>query len=96
MRVALQSRNRFVTATALDVAGALQDTGALPIVLALLDDPNPTLRKEAIRALQRITGSRQLVEADQWRDWAKTHKITPAELPPPPSAGPQVLRDGDE
>jgi HEAT repeat protein len=96
VRVALQSRNRFVTATALDVAGALQDTGALPIVLALLDDPNPTLRKEAIRALQRITGSRQLIEADQWREWAKTHSLAPVALPPPPNAGPQVLRDDAE
>lgn len=96
VRVALMSRNRFVTATALDVAGALQDTGAIPMALALLDDPNPTLRKEAIRALQRITGSRQLVEADQWRDWAKTHKLTPAELPEPPRPGPQVLEDGGE
>lgn len=96
VRVALASRNRFVTHTALDVAGSLQDTGALPIALALLDDPNPTIRKEAIRALQRITGSRQLIEADQWRDWAKTHNMTPAALPLPLNPGPQVLRDGDE
>lgn len=96
VRVALMSRNRFVTATALDVAGALQDTGALPIALALLDDPNPTIRKETIRALQRITGSRQLIEADQWLEWAKTHNITPAALPLPLNPGPQVLRDGDE
>lgn len=96
VRVALMSRNRFVTATALDVAGALQDTGAIPMALALLDDPNPTIRKEAIRALQRITGSRQLIEADQWRDWAKTHKLAPVELPPPPRPGPQVLEDGGE
>lgn len=93
VRVALISRNRFVTATALDVAGALQDTGALPIALALLDDPNPTIRKEAIRALQRISGSRQLIEPDQWRDWAKKHSITPAALPVPLNLGPQVIRD---
>lgn len=96
VRVALMSRNRFVTATALNVAGGLQDSGAIPMVLALLDDPNPTVRKESIRALQRITGSRQLDQADQWRDWAKTHNVTPIALPLPLNPGPQVLRDNDE
>jgi hypothetical protein len=92
VRVALHSRNRLVTATALDVAGSLQDTGAIPYALSLLDDPNPTLRKEAIRALQRITGSRQLDQADQWREWGNTHEVAPIPLPPAPLAGPQVLQ----
>lgn len=77
VRYALLSGNRFVNVTALDVAGLLQDNGAIPYALALLDDANPTVRKESLRALQRITGA-QLDTADAWRAWAETHGVKPA------------------
>lgn len=94
VRHGLSVRNRFVTVTALGVAGSLQDTGSIPYALTLLDDPNPTIRREAILALQRITGARQLDARDQWLDWAKTHKIVPAPVSEPLVPGPQVIDDG--
>lgn len=96
VRLALHSGNRFVTATALDVSGALQDTGAIGYILPLLDDPNPTLRRESLRALQRITGARQLEDAAAWHHWAKTHQIAPVPLPARLIPGPQVIVHPDE
>lgn len=69
VRAALTTGNRFVVATALDVAGRLQDNGAIPIILPILDDANPTLRRSAFSALSQITGATFDTSA-QWRDWA--------------------------
>jgi HEAT repeat protein len=96
VRQALHSGNRFVTATALDVAGSLQDTGAIGFIIPLLDDPNPTLRREAIRALQRITGARQLESADHWRDWATKHGVAIVPMAAARIPGPQVILHPDE
>ncbi len=91
VRQALHSGNRFVTATALDVSGSLQDTGAIGFIIPLLDDANPTIRREAIRALQRITGARQLESADHWREWATKHGVAIVPLSAPRIPGPQVI-----
>lgn len=96
VRQALHSGNRLVTATALDVAGSLQDSGAIGFIVALLDDQNPTLRREAIRALQRITGARQLESADHWREWAAKHNVVLVPRPAPRIPGPQVILHPDE
>jgi HEAT repeat protein len=80
VRFAMLSGNRFVHITALDVAGLLQDSGAIPYALALLNNPNPTVRKESIRALQRITGA-QLDTADTWLAWGRQHGLEPAKSP---------------
>jgi len=76
VREALGTGNRFVVATALDVVSRLQDTGAIPAVLALLDGPNPTLRRSARAALTGITGA-TFDEASQWRDWARRAGLWP-------------------
>lgn len=69
VRLALRTGNRFVVATALDVAGTLQDNGAIGEVIVLLDNDNPTIRKLAFKALTRITGA-TFDTAEQWRAWA--------------------------
>jgi len=80
VRFAMLSGNRFVHVTALEVAGLLQDTGSIPYALTLLKNPNPTVRKDAIRALQRITGA-QLDTADTWLAWGRQHGLEPAKSP---------------
>ena len=69
VRLALRTGNRFVVATALDVAGKLQDNGSIAAVMALLEADNPTIRKLAFKALTRITGA-TFDTAEQWRAWA--------------------------
>jgi len=69
VRGGLATGNRFVVATSLDVAGRLQDNGAIIQILPLLEDQNPTLRKLAFGALSQITGA-SFDSARQWRDWA--------------------------
>jgi len=69
VRAALTTGNRFVVATALDVAGRLHDNGAIPAILPILEDTNPTLRKSAFSALSQITGA-TFDTAEQWRAWA--------------------------
>jgi len=96
VRQALHSGNRFVTATALDVSGSLQDTGAIGFIVPLLDDANPTIRREAIRALQRITGARQLESADHWREWATKHGVAVVPMAAPRIPGPQFILHPDE
>ncbi|MBL8786724.1 MAG: HEAT repeat domain-containing protein [Deltaproteobacteria bacterium] len=87
VRGGLATGNRFVVATALMVAARLKDTGAIPYLLPLLDDRNPTLRREAGRALVAITGA-DLDGPEAWRDWASRHGIAPLPTAPPtPSPG---------
>ena len=76
VREALTTGNRFVVASALDVAGKLQDNGAIPNVVALLEDANPTIRRSALATLTRITGA-SFDTADAWRDWARRQKLIP-------------------
>lgn len=76
VREALGTGNRFVVASALDVAGRLQDSGAIVKVLPLLEDDNPTIRRNAFAALTQITGA-SYDTAGQWRDWARRMKLLP-------------------
>ncbi len=69
VRAALATGNRFVVATALEVAGRLQDNGSIPAILPLLEDTNPTLRRSAFATLSQITGA-SFDTAAQWREWA--------------------------
>lgn len=69
VRAALTTGNRFVVATALEVAGRLQDNGSIPVILPILEDANPTLRKSAFGTLSQITGA-TFDTAAEWRAWA--------------------------
>jgi HEAT repeat protein len=79
LRGACLSDNRFVGVTALQTVAALQDTGAIPFALSRLDDRQPAIRRAALLALQTITGSRPVTEAEAWRKWAADKGL--AELP---------------
>lgn len=85
VRGALTTGNRFVVATALTVASRLKDTGSIPALLVLLDDRNPTLRREAARALHDITGA-DLDGPEAWRAWAAKQGLAPAPAPVPAPA----------
>jgi len=87
VRFALATGNRFVVATALTVASRLKDTGSIPPLLALLDDRNPTLRREAGRALHAITGA-DLDSPEAWREWASRNGIQPPAPAPAPAPAP--------
>lgn len=76
VREALGTGNRFVVASALDVVGRLQDSGAIVPILPLLEDDNPTIRRTAFAALTKITGA-SFDTAGQWRDWARRMKLLP-------------------
>ncbi|MFO0751625.1 MAG: HEAT repeat domain-containing protein, partial [Myxococcota bacterium] len=81
IRWAATSENRFVSVHALEVLANLQDTGGIPYVLTRVEDANPTIRRTAIDALQRITGA-GFETAAQWRTWAKAHAL--ADIPKAP------------
>jgi len=73
VRLAVLSDNRFVRGQALKTLGALQDTGGLPYALHALEDELPSLRREALDALQAITGIRTMTDPVQWRRWCERH-----------------------
>ncbi len=75
VRLALRTGNRFVVATALGVAGKLQDNGAIGDVIVLLEADNPTIRKLAFKTLTQITGA-TFDTAEQWRGWAARVGLT--------------------
>ncbi len=81
VRQAALHTNRFVREQALLTLAALQDTGGVPFALHRLDDPLPSIRRQALATLQRITGIRTMHNITQWRAWAKRHKmdVIPAE-----------------
>jgi hypothetical protein len=79
IRVAALSSNRFVSVSAITVAGRLQDTGAVPYLLSRLEDRQPAVRRSALAGLQAITGMRQTTEVEAWREWARQHAL--AEIP---------------
>jgi len=76
VREALGTGNRFVVVSALDVAGRLQDSGAIVPILPLLEDANPTIRRTAFAALTKITGA-SFDTAEQWREWARRQQLLP-------------------
>lgn len=88
VRLAATSDNRFVALHALEVLGTLQDTGGVPFALTRLEDGNPTIRRAANGALQRITGSGFETPA-QWRKWATDHGLAdiPGAAPAPQGSG---------
>lgn len=69
VRAALATGNRFVVATALGTTGKLQDNGAIPQLIALTGDSNPTLRRLAFAALSDVSGA-SFDTTEQWRAWA--------------------------
>lgn len=70
VRAGLASGNRFVVATALATTGKLQDNGAIPQLITLTADANPTIRKLAFGALADVTGA-SFDTTEQWRAWAE-------------------------
>ncbi len=54
----LVDTNRYVRAAAARSLGILREAGAFDGLVALLDDPAPTVRLQAVRALGRIDGTR--------------------------------------
>lgn len=75
LRSACLSDNRFVSVNAMKAVGRFQDTGAVPHLMARIEDRQPGVRRAALEALQDITGNRRATSVAEWREWAVLHKL---------------------
>ncbi len=75
VRLASRSDNRFVRKQALKTLAALQDTGGIPYALERVEDPIPSIRRQALTTLQTITGMRTMTRPRQWRQWCERNGL---------------------
>ncbi len=66
--IALGHEEAVIRARAAEALGQLKDRRALSGLIAGLTDENESVRREAVVALERITGEKHGEDATQWED----------------------------